>query len=81
MPVPGIPVCRYVPLGPKVTFAPLGPIEVLTPLLLKLICTPGAILILFLKDQAIVQLVLKSSWYSRELEDDNLDVSISKLQS
>ena len=54
MPVPGIPVLRYVPLGPIVTLAPFGPMEVLMPLLLRLIDIPGAIFILFLYDQATV---------------------------
>jgi len=63
-----MPVCKYVPLGPMVTFAPFGPIDVLTPLLLRFICTPGAILILFLNDQAIVQQVLVKAHYNRNGE-------------
>ena len=52
-PVPGIPVCKYVPFLPKDSFAPLGPTDVLIPPLLKFKCTPGAILILLRKFQAI----------------------------
>ena len=57
-PVPGILVFKYVPLGPIVRLAPLGPILVLIPFLLRLICTPGAIFILLLKFQDIINKIV-----------------------
>ena len=53
IPVPGIPVFRYVPFLPIFTLAPFGPIVVLTPLRLTLMVTPGAIFMRFLNFQAI----------------------------
>ena len=49
IPDPGIPTVRVIlPLEPRVTRAPLTPTDVLTPLGLKVIRTPGMILMLFL---------------------------------
>ncbi|WP_427106546.1 hypothetical protein [Pantoea septica] len=47
-PVPGMPRVLLTPFLPTFMVAPLPPIEALTPLLLRLRCNPGAILILFL---------------------------------
>ena len=49
IPDPGIPTVRVIlPLDQRVTRAPLTPTDVLTPLGLKVMRTPGMILILFL---------------------------------
>ena len=77
IPDPGIPIVRVIlPFDPRVTRAPLTPTDVLTPLGLKVMRTPGIILILFL----ILNPMLEASFPRKLLVSQHFnDISISSI--